>query len=87
MCHRDLAGAAARPGERYLQLGTTFGDAGVIRGDLTPECNAAIRAVLEVLGKKADPEETEGQLFQDALRLAWVQQPRVCVPSRSSRTL
>ena len=37
--------------------------------------------------RKADPEETEGQLFQDALRLAWVQRPRVCVPSRSSRTL
>jgi hypothetical protein len=29
------------PGDRYLQLGTTFGDAGVIRGDLTPECAAA----------------------------------------------
>ena len=60
------------PGDRYLQLGTTFGDAGVIRGDLTPECNAAVRAVLEALGKKAGPEDdrTEGQRFHDALQLA-----------------
>ncbi len=35
------------PGDRYLQLGTTFGDAGVIRGDLTPECSTAVRAVLD----------------------------------------
>src|SRR5579863_6980484 len=40
------------PGDRYLQLGTTFGGAGVIRGDLTPECGTVIRAVLEALGKK-----------------------------------
>jgi len=60
------------PADRYLQLGTTFGDAGVIRGDLTPECNAAVRAVLEALGKKAGPEDdrTEGQRFHDALQLA-----------------
>ena len=60
------------PGDRYLQLGTTFGDAGVIRGDLTPECNTAVRAVLEALGKKAGPEDdrTEGQRFHDALQLA-----------------
>ena len=60
------------PGDRYLQLGTTFGGAGVIRGDLTPECNAAVRAVLEALGKKAGPEDdrTEGKRFHDALQLA-----------------
>ena len=60
------------PGDRYLQLGTTFGDAGVIRGDLTPECATAVRAVLEALGKKAGPEDdrTEGQRFHDALQLA-----------------
>src|SRR5579862_9255815 len=60
------------PGDRYLRLGTTFGDAGVIRGDLTPECNTAVRAVLEALGKKAGPEDdrTEGQRFHDALQLA-----------------
>jgi hypothetical protein len=60
------------PGDRFVQLGTTFGGAGVIRGDLTPECNAAVRAVLEALGKKAGPEDdrTEGQRFHDALQLA-----------------
>jgi hypothetical protein len=60
------------PGDRYLRLGTTFGGAGVIRGDLTPECNTAVRAVLEALGKKAGPEDdrTEPQRFHDALQLA-----------------
>jgi hypothetical protein len=69
------------PGDRYLQLGTTFGDAGVIRGDLTPECAAVVRAVLESLGKKAGPEDdrTEGQRFHDALQLACESLPRVCV--------
>jgi hypothetical protein len=60
------------PGDRYVQMGTTFGDAGVIRGDLTPECATAVRAVLEALGKKGGPEDdrTEGQRFHDALQLA-----------------
>ncbi len=60
------------PDDRYLRLGTTFGDAGVIRGDLTPECATAVRAVLEALGKKAGPEDerTEAQRFHDALQLA-----------------
>ena len=39
--------------DRYVQAGTTFGGAGVIRGNLTPECAAAVQAVLEALGKKA----------------------------------
>jgi hypothetical protein len=58
--------------DRYLQIGTTFGGAGVIRGDLTPECAAAVTAVLEALGKKAGPEDdrTEKQRFHDALQLA-----------------
>jgi hypothetical protein len=60
------------PDDRAVRLGTTFGGAGVIRGDLTPECNATVRAVLEALGKKAGPEDdrTEGQRFHDALQLA-----------------
>ena len=49
---------------------TTFGGAGVIRGNLTPECAAAVQAVLEALGKKAGAEDTrtEGQRFHDALQ-------------------
>jgi Domain of unknown function (DUF222) len=56
--------------DRYVQVGTTFGGAGVIRGDLTPECAAAVQAVLEALGKKAGSEDTrtEGQRFHDALQ-------------------
>jgi hypothetical protein len=59
-------------GERYVQAGTTFGGAGVIRGDLTPECAAAVTAVLEALGKKHGPEDdrTEPQRFHDALQQA-----------------
>ena len=41
--------------DRYLQIGTTFGGAGVIRGDLTPECAAAVTAVLEALGEEGRP--------------------------------
>jgi Domain of unknown function (DUF222)/HNH endonuclease len=55
--------------DRYLKLGLTFGGAGVIRADLTPECAAAVTAVLEALGKKRGPEDdrSEGQRFHDAL--------------------
>ncbi|MGH3209760.1 MAG: DUF222 domain-containing protein [Trebonia sp.] len=58
--------------DRYVQVATTFGGAGVIRGNLTPECAAAVRAVAEALGKKAGPEDdrTEGKRFHDALQLA-----------------
>ena len=57
--------------DRYVQVGTTFGGAGCIRGDLTPECAAAVTAVLEALGKRHGPEDTrsEGQRFHDALQL------------------
>ena len=53
-----------------MQAATTFGGAGVIRGNLTPECAAAVQAVLEALGKKAGAEDTrtEGQRFHDALQ-------------------
>lgn len=56
--------------DRYLRVGVTFGGAAVIRGDLTPECAAAVRAVLESLGKKQGPEDdrTEPQRFHDALQ-------------------
>jgi hypothetical protein len=58
--------------DRFLQIETTFAGAGVIRGDLTPECSAAVTAVLEALGKKAGPEDrrSEPQRFHDALQLA-----------------
>src|SRR5215831_19435982 len=56
--------------DRFVAVGTTFGGAGCLRGDLTPECNAAVQAVLEALGKRAGPEDhrTAGQRFHDALQ-------------------
>jgi hypothetical protein len=58
--------------DRYLKLGTTFGGAGAIRGDLTPECTAALTAVLEALGKKRGPEDnrTQERRFHDGLQEA-----------------
>ena len=58
--------------DRYLKLGTTFGGAGAIRGDLTPECASALTAVLESLAKKRGPEDnrTQEQRFHDGLQEA-----------------
>ncbi len=58
--------------DRYLKLGTTIDNAGRITGDLTPECTAAVQAVLEALGKKRGPEDdrSEPQRFHDALQEA-----------------
>ncbi len=58
--------------DRHVRLGLTFGGAGVIRGDLTPECAAALTAVLDALGKRQGPEDdrNEGQRFHDALAQA-----------------
>jgi len=77
------------PDDRSVRLGTTFGGAGVIHGDLTPECATVVRAVLEALGKKAGPEDdrTEGQRFHDALQLACAEQPRVCESASASPRL
>jgi hypothetical protein len=60
-------------GDRYLHLETTLDGAGRIGGDLTPECAAAVTAVLESLGKTRGPEDlrTAGQRYHDALQEAW----------------
>jgi hypothetical protein len=57
-------------GDRYLLLETTLDGAGRIRGDLTPECAAAVTAVLEALGKSRGPEDmrSAGQRYHDALQ-------------------
>ncbi len=57
-------------GDRYLLLETTMDGAGRIRGDLTPECAAAVTAVIEALGKSRGPEDfrTAGQRYHDALQ-------------------
>ena len=40
---------------------TTLGGAGVLHGDLTPECAAAVQAVLDALSAPADAEDTRTQ--------------------------
>jgi hypothetical protein len=56
--------------DRYLQIETTLDGAGRISGDLTPECAAAVQAVIEALGKTRGPEDmrTAGQRYHDALQ-------------------
>jgi hypothetical protein len=57
--------------DRYVRVGTTFGGAGVIRGDLTPGCAAAVSAVLEALGKKAARKTTAPSTSGSATRSSW----------------
>ncbi len=59
---RDFAG-------RGLKLATTFGGAGVIHGDLTPECAEMVGRVLDALGAPAgaDDDRTRDQRYHDAL--------------------
>jgi len=74
--------------DRHLHLDTTLDGAGRIGGDLTPECAAAVTAVLESLGKNRGPGDlrTAGQRYHDALQEACAPQPRVCGPMRRCRT-
>ena len=57
-------------GDRSLYLETTLDGAGRITGDLTPECAAAVTAVLEALGKSRGPEDfrSAAQRYHDALQ-------------------
>jgi hypothetical protein len=57
---------------RAVTLSTHFQGAGHLDGNLTPECTAAMQAVLESLGKKAGPEDdrTKAQRRHDALEEA-----------------
>jgi hypothetical protein len=79
---RDLAGLFAeiyeksRPDEpdtsfedRSVRLETTFDGAGVLHGDLTPECAAIVGAVLDALAAPAGAEDTRShaQRCHDAL--------------------
>ena len=56
--------------DRSLKLATTFGGAGVVHGDLTPECAAAVAAVLDALSAPAGAEDdrTRDQRYHDALQ-------------------
>jgi hypothetical protein len=58
--------------DRALKLATTFGGAGVVHGDLTPECAEAVGRVLDALGAPvgAEDDRTRDQRYHDALQEA-----------------
>jgi hypothetical protein len=58
--------------DRAVRLITTFQGAGVLTGDLTPECAEAVAAVLDALSVPADAEDTRSQpqRYHDALQEA-----------------
>ena len=55
--------------DREVKLATTIGGAGVLHGDLTAGCAAAVAAVLDALSAPAgkDDDRTKGQRYHDAL--------------------
>ncbi len=55
--------------DRRVTVETTFDGAGIISGDLTPECGAVVTAVLELLSAPAGAEDTRTreQRYHDAL--------------------
>jgi hypothetical protein len=73
---------------RSVQLDVTFGQAGKLAGDLTPQCTAALSAVLDALGKRAGPEDlrTARQRRHDALEEACRRLLAAgCVPDRAGQ--
>ena len=66
--------------DRSVKLATTFGGAGVVHGDLTPECAEIVGRVLDALGAQAgkDDDRTRDQRYHDALAEA-MRQLRKCV--------
>ena len=55
--------------DRRVRVETTFAGAGVIAGDLTPECAAVVTAVLDALSAPAGAQDTrtKDQRYHDAL--------------------
>jgi hypothetical protein len=58
--------------DRAVRLETTFQGAGVLNGDLTPECAAVVGAVLDALSAPAGAEDdrSHAQRYHDALQEA-----------------
>ena len=58
--------------DRSVRLETTFGGAGVLHGDLTPECASVVATVLDALSARAGAEDTrsQAQRFHDGLQEA-----------------
>ncbi len=63
--------------DRSVRLETTFQGAGVLSGDLSPECAAAVTAVLDALSAPAGAGDTRSyeQRYHDALAEAMVSLP------------
>ncbi len=73
---------------RGLCLDVTFGQSGKLAGDLTPQCTAALGAVLDALGKRAGPEDLRSprQRRHDALEEACRRLiASGCVPDRAGQ--
>jgi hypothetical protein len=58
--------------DRSVRLETTFGGAGVVSGDLTPECAAVVTKVLDALSAPGGEEDdrSQAQRYHDALQEA-----------------
>jgi hypothetical protein len=65
-------GTDAEFDDRSVTLATTFGGAGVIRGNLTPECAEFVQTVLDALSAPADSDDDRSaeQRYHDALQEA-----------------
>jgi len=61
-----------RQDDRGVKIATTFGGAGWIRGDLTPECAEFVRTVLDSLSGpvNSDDDRSHEQRYHDALQEA-----------------
>jgi hypothetical protein len=68
----DGDGPGAAFDDRAVNLATTIGGAGVIHGDLTPECAEFVQTVLDALSAPAgaDDDRTHEQRYHDALQEA-----------------
>jgi len=73
--------------DRSVRLETTFAGAGVIAGDLTPECSAVVGAVLEALSAPmgAQDTRTHEQRYHDALQEATAPRGAVLYRPRSGQ--
>ena len=78
--------------DRGLKLATTFGGAGVIHGDLTPECAEVVGRVPDALGAPAGKQDTRSrdQRYHDALAEAMRQLEKcivICITQCGTRTV
>jgi len=78
--------------DRSLRLETTFQGAGVLNGDLTPECAAVVTAVLDALSAPAGAEDTRthAQRYHDAMQEAMRQLGKcivTCITQCGTRTV